>query len=674
MQSYVQYRKFGKAVEKEFARNKAKAVVASERRTRQSSTTSQCPSTNSSTSLAISSSSSNDTSDSSDSKDIEKGSEDPNENGYDGLEYDLPAGVRIATRAELQREDDMADLRVTSQSAVHSSHFPLDDTHVQADCNNETTTAPAHRTVSRITTRTQRSGPTLGHAFTGIHVRDRTTKEGDKGAIVFVVGYQGPDDPLNPHNWPHTTRVLCTLAIASVGFVVGFASAIDSAALPQAAADFGVSPVVESMATALYLIGFGVGSLFAGPLSETLGRNPVYVVSLGVYMVFIMASALAPKIGAQLAFRFLAGFFGSTPLVCAGGSLSDLWSPVERTFAFPLFANAAFSGPVLGPVIGGFIAQSEVLHNWRWTDWITLIISGLILSLLLLFQPETYPNTLLRWRAKHLRRVTGDPRFRASVEVRSEKFQQRLKKALYRPFVLTLSEPIIVLIALYLTVIYIVLFTFLDGYTYIFQDIHGVSQGISGLCFMGIAVGLFMTSALVPILYRWAKRDLKKVKEQGGDRLPPEFRLWYAMLGGSIAIPVSILWMGWTSYPSISIWSPLIASVFFGYGILCVFITSYQVSRYSSHRRKLSLICSIKYIIDSYEVYSASALVSVSLIRYVVAGGMTIVGIPLYENLGVHWTLTILGAISALMAPLPYVFYKHGKWIRSKSKYAINAD
>jgi hypothetical protein len=50
------------------------------------------------------------------------------------------------------------------------------------------------------------------------------------------------------------------------------------------------------------------------------------------------------------------------------------------------------------------------------------------------------------------------------------------------------------------------------------------------------------------------------------------------MLGGSIAIPVSLFWMAWTSRPDISIWSPLGASVLFGYGILCIFITRYGVS------------------------------------------------------------------------------------------------
>ena len=247
-----------------------------------------------------------------------------------------------------------------------------------------------------------------------------------------------------------------------------------------------------------------------------------------------------------------------------------------------------------------------------------------------------------------------------------------MKRALYRPFLLTAREPIIVLVALYLTVIYIILFTFLDGYTYIFGKTYGISQGLTGLCFLGIVVGLFSASAIVPLIYKWAKRDLKMIQEQGGDRLPPEFRLWYSMLGGAASIPISLFWMGWTARPDISIWSPLAASVLFGYGrfilscqrqhrltcdtgILCVFITCYQ------------------YIIDAYETYAASALVSVTLIRYLAAGGMTIAGIPFYENEGVAYTLTIMACISALMVPVPYVFYKYGHWIRAKSKYAIDS-
>lgn len=96
------------------------------------------------------------------------------------------------------------------------------------------------------------------------------------------------------------------------------------------------------------------------------------------------------------------------------------------------------------------------------------------------------------------------------------------------------------------------------------------------------------------------------------------------------------------------------ASVLLGYGIVCVFMTVYM------------------YIIDLYEVYAASALTFVTFTRYVIAGGMTVVGVPFYKNLGPHWTITILGAISILMTPIPYVLYKWGHLVRARSKYTAS--
>lgn len=241
--------------------------------------------------------------------------------------------------------------------------------------------------------------------------------------------------------------------------------------------------------------------------------------------------------------------------------------------------------------MGGFIAESTTL-NWRWEDWVTLIFSGAILALVVLFLPETYPPTLLKWKAEHLRAITGDERYRAAIEIRQESLIFRLRRSLYRPFLLTAREPIIILLALYLTVIYIILFTFLNGYTFIFVDHYNLSEGLGGLCFAGIVIGLFLASILVPVIYRWAKRDLAKIKAEGGTRLPPEFRLWYAMLGGSVAIPVSLFWMGWTARPDISIWSPLAASVLFGYGILCVSNFSFLASQKLTHYRSSSLVTS----------------------------------------------------------------------------------
>ncbi|QIW96975.1 hypothetical protein AMS68_002493 [Peltaster fructicola] len=558
-------------------------------------------------------------------------------------------------RTVTQRQLDSKDRFSTSQDPEKGRQYSRNpsDSSIEKDADaDEKAQEPAEE--SEPIAEDHSTGAALGQSLTGVEVRQKKTNEPGDGK-VFEVGWQGDDDPENPHNWSLSKRTGATVLVACIGFIVGMASSIDSSALKPAAMEFGVAPVVESMATGLFLIGFGVGAMFAGCLSETVGRNPVYIVTLGLYMIFIMAAGLAPNIGAQLAFRFIAGCFAATPLVCAGGSLSDLWNPRERTISFVLFANSSFTGPVLGPLIGGWIVESPYL-GWRWCEWITLIGSGLVTILVILFQPETFSPILLTWKARHLRAITGDDRYKAPAEVQEKTFFETLKTSLARPFIMTAQEPIIILFALYLTVIYIVLFTFLDGYDYIFGETYGLSGGLTGTCFAGIAVGVTLASALVPIIYRWQKQALEERAKEGIDHLPPEFRLWYSMLGGAFAIPISLFWMGWTAYPSVSIASPLIASVFFGFGILCVFITTYQ------------------YIIDSYETYAASALASVTMIRYMSAGGMTIVGIPFYENLGVHYTLTILACLSALMVPVPYVFYKYGAKIRSKSKFATSKD
>ena len=73
----------------------------------------------------------------------------------------------------------------------------------------------------------------------------------------------------------------------------------------------------------MYLFGFAIGSQFAGPFSETLGRNVVYIVTMLVYMLFLMGCGLAPTYGGHITLRFLAGIFASSPLTVAGGTSAD---------------------------------------------------------------------------------------------------------------------------------------------------------------------------------------------------------------------------------------------------------------------------------------------------------------------------------------------------------------
>ncbi|KAJ5108955.1 major facilitator superfamily domain-containing protein [Penicillium angulare] len=465
------------------------------------------------------------------------------------------------------------------------------------------------------------------------------------GKPLFLVGYSGSDDRLNPKNWS-TGRKWATLGIVgTTGMLVGWASSIDSTVIKQGMAAFGVSEVAESLATALFLVAFAIGSLVAAPFSETVGRNPVYISTLSVLMIFTMASGLAPNFGAQLAFRFLAGLFGCTPMTTFGGSMSDIFDLMDRTYAFPVCCTLSFLGPFLAPMVGAFIGQSTHV-SWRWTEWATLLMAAVVTGSIFLFVPETYGPVLLQWKAKLLRELTGDQRFVAEFELRQTSLYTRLLHSCSRPFALFFGEIMVALFTLYLVVVYIVLFGFLTGYEFIFGDTYGFDQGSVGLTFIGMNVGFLIAFALVPHVYFEYKRRLTASIADGEPSLPPEQRLWFAMYGAPW-LPISLFWMGWTSYPSISYWSPLVASVAFGFSVQGIFISTYQ------------------YLIDTYEIYAASALVSATFFRYIAAGAMVVVSIPMYSNLGVHWSLTLLGCISLLMTPVPFIFYKYGHAIRN---------
>jgi hypothetical protein len=94
----------------------------------------------------------------------------------------------------------------------------------------------------------------------------------------------------------------------------------------------------------------------------------------------------------------------------------------------------------------------------------------------------------------------------------------------------------------------------------------------------------------------------------------------------------------------------------FGFGLINIFMSSYM------------------YTIDAYEVNAASALTFATVTRFLVSGGLTVAGIPFYENVGTHWTLTIMAILGCFLAPIPYLLYRYGAWVRKHSQHAIRRD
>jgi MFS transporter, DHA1 family, multidrug resistance protein len=121
-----------------------------------------------------------------------------------------------------------------------------------------------------------------------------------------------------------------------------------------------------------------------------------------IFGIFQIPVALAQNVWTIFICRFLAGFFGCAPLTIVGGALADFWAPVDRGVAVSIFSGATFLGPTGGPIIGGFLVETQSL-GWRWTAWITLIAVAVFGITGWIVYDESFGPVLLQQRAKKMR-------------------------------------------------------------------------------------------------------------------------------------------------------------------------------------------------------------------------------------------------------------------------------
>lgn len=134
-------------------------------------------------------------------------------------------------------------------------------------------------------------------------------------------------------------------------------------------------------------------------------------------------------------------------------------------------------------------------------EWITLIISTFGFILALSFLPETYLPVLLDWKAEHLRKVTGDDRY-ISKHAEESSLIGRLKIVLKLSMRFTTTEPAILALGGFLVLLYILLFTFLSGFDYIFRRTYDLTAFQQGACFASIAIGATTFTLIAPLLYK----------------------------------------------------------------------------------------------------------------------------------------------------------------------------
>ncbi|OBZ75648.1 putative transporter mfs2 [Grifola frondosa] len=431
-------------------------------------------------------------------------------------------------------------------------------------------------------------------------------------------------DAENPFNWPNDRKWLMTFQQAMSTFTVTFCSSCYSGGLASMSHELHMSQEVAILGISLYVLGFGLGPLLFAPLGEIFGRRVIFMSTGTIFTLFHLGGSLGHSATTILVTRALAGMFALTN---AGGALSDMWIPRERG--------------VLQPSMG-------LPHGWG-----------------------QFGPVLLRKRARKLKKASGGRLMYISIhDVRhSKSVPALLKRTMGRPFTFLATEPIVLLLAIYIAIAYATLYAFFAAYPIVFQQHRGFSPGEGGLAFLGVGVGNVIGLCLAPMQNRlyWKAMDRNEGKPI------PEARLYLPMLGG-IILPIGLFWFAWyafyiqflqskidmncvnlrTSEPPVPWIVPILSGIPFGAGCAVIMQGLTQ------------------YLMDAYSIYCASAIASTVVLRSVVAAVFPLISPSMYGKLGDEWACSIFAFLSLACMPIPFLFFKYGALIRGKSSFALH--
>jgi MFS transporter, DHA1 family, multidrug resistance protein len=162
-------------------------------------------------------------------------------------------------------------------------------------------------------------------------------------------------------------------------------------ALPLIAGSFGVEGENErQLIVILYMVGFSVGQIFFGPISDRYGRKPILLVGLAVFIAGTCGALLATSFHAMLLARVVQGIGAASPRIIAVAVIRDLYSgrQMARVMSFAMMVFICV--PVFAPTIGQALMH---IGNWHWTFVLLLVMAVVVAVWSSVRLPETAQDT-----------------------------------------------------------------------------------------------------------------------------------------------------------------------------------------------------------------------------------------------------------------------------------------
>ncbi|KAL3485876.1 major facilitator superfamily domain-containing protein [Aspergillus germanicus] len=463
----------------------------------------------------------------------------------------------------------------------------------------------------------------------------------------------------NPREWSRARRLLFVFGACVAPFAVIYGNSIYVASIPGVIQRFEVSTTVGISPISIYCLGQTIGPPITTSFSEFFGRKWIMRLSIPLALIFTVVGGAAKNFETLAVCRFLSSLAISPAGTVCVGIVNDLWDVAlskTGTFLALIVALMNLLPAAIGPSTGAALVATT--GDWRWTFWLNAIVLGFIV-LLTFPVPETYQP--YRVKAHNKRNGTTAP----SVD-----YKKTLREAFTRPVHMLFTEPIVFPTSLAAAILQAILFCWYIAYPVIFERVYQFTEKEQGLAFLPILLGNVLGIVVIGICDKAKYQKARVAAMETGAKVESELRL-YAACVGAIGTPISIFWLAWTAKPSIHWIAPMLSGILFGLSHATVAVSPSMFPHPSALFNQYCIQLSYNiYKNDIYGAeYGASAFAGEVMLRYLLSAATPLFWVQVMDALDIGWSTSVLGFVSLTLVPLPWVFFRYGPYLRSKSGY-----
>ena len=193
-------------------------------------------------------------------------------------------------------------------------------------------------------------------------------------------------DHIAAHPLPAGERVIVTIGVMMAVLLQVLDTTIANVALPHMQASLSATQDTVNWVLTSYIVASAIALPISGWLADKVGRKRLLLISVVVFTVASVLCATATSLPEMVMFRSLQGVGGAFIVPLAQATLFDINPREKHGQAMALFGGGVMIGPILGPVLGGWLTDN---YNWRWVFLVNLPVGVICALLMLRYMPKT---------------------------------------------------------------------------------------------------------------------------------------------------------------------------------------------------------------------------------------------------------------------------------------------